>query len=207
MHVTQKLYLIAGASLVFIACQAADSPEPETLGEVTQGLSLGTALGSPVVSGNTCGLNNGITPPASCAPSSASDISHTWTPPSNGTFTFTTAGSDFQTVLLLAPFNTPFSPLACNANGTSSSVTRRLTTGQQYIVTIDGFAALCGNYQLNISQVCADTSCTRPPPCGVSPGVCNASGTCSYGSQCGADEVCRSGTCVAHCLIDPRFPC
>jgi hypothetical protein len=205
MHGTQKLSLVIGLSLIFIACQSVETLEPENLGEVSQGLSLGTALGTPVVSGNTCGLNNGIAP--ACASSNASDISHTWTPPSSGTFTFSTTGSDFQNVLLLAPFSTPFSPIGCNSNGTSSSLRMVLNAGQQYIITVDGFAALCGNYQLNITQNCVTSSCTTPPPCGVSPGFCNGSGTCSYSSRCGGDEVCRAGSCVARCLTDPHFPC
>jgi hypothetical protein len=205
MYATQNLSLIALASLIVIACQGADTVARDDLGQVSQELSLGSSLGTPVISGTTCGLNNGIAP--TCAPSNASDISHTWTPPSSGTFTFNTTGSDFDTVLLLAPFSAPFSPLGCNASGNSSSLRMRLFAGQQYIVTIDGFAAECGDYQLNISQNCSDTSCTHPPPCSVSPGTCNNSGTCSYTSLCGADEICRAGTCVARCLIDPRFPC
>jgi hypothetical protein len=204
MHVAQKLSLVVASSLMFLACQSADTLEPGDLGEVSQGISLGSVLGNGVVSGSTCGLNDGITP--ACAPSSASDISHTWTAPSTGTFTFSTTGSAFQTVLVVAPFATPFSPLGCSANGSSSSLGLPLTAGSQLIITIDGFAALCGNYQLNITKNCP-SSCTTPPPCGVSPGVCTVNGTCSYGSRCAPDEVCRAGSCVAHCLVDPRFPC
>lgn len=40
-------------------------------------------------------------------------MSFQWTAPSSGTFTFSTAGSSFDTVLVIADYNSPSSVLAC----------------------------------------------------------------------------------------------
>jgi hypothetical protein len=204
MRVTQKLLVLVGCGLLMIACGPVETFETEELGQVSQELSLGSTLAIPAAWGSTCGLNNGVTP--TCAPSSASDMSYTWTAPSSGTFTFSTTGSNFSTVLQVAPYGAPLSPLGCNSNGSSSSLSLSLTAGQQLIITIDGYASLCGDYKLNISKNCT-SSCTTPPPCRYSPGVCTVNGTCSYTSMCDSSEVCSGGSCVPRCLIDPRYPC
>ena len=110
-------------------------------------------------------------------------------------------------MLVIAPFSTPFAPLACASNGTpTASVDLALNAGDQVIVTIDGFAALCGNYQLSITRDCT-SACTSPPACGVSPGTCSAAGQCVYTSKCEAGELCRNNACVDQCLVNPHLPC
>jgi hypothetical protein len=111
--------------------------------------SLGSALGTPVTQGNTCGRPNEVTP--SCGYSNASEHAYTWTAPYTGTFTFTTAGSSYDTLLQLT--NLSGSPLACNddvAGTLQSSVSVALTQGQQLRVIVDGYGANCGAFRLNI---------------------------------------------------------
>lgn len=193
------------------SCGLAEEPNGGAeLSEVASQLSLGSTLNHNAASGSTCGLANEVTP--SCATSTASDMSFEWTAPSSGTFTFTTTGTgtNFNTVLQIANHSSPGTVLGCNndanASTTKSTVSVALTSGTKVLVQLDGYASLCGNYQLGISKNCA-TSCTTPPPCHAPQGSCSITGTCLYASLCGADEVCRTGRCVPRCTINPSFPC
>lgn len=114
---------------------------------------LGSALGMGVTQGSTCGGGNNAQP--SCASSTAEDRRFTWTAPSTGSFTFTTAGSSYDTLLLLQDAFTQ-APLGCNddSNGTlQSSVTANLSAGQQIQIAVDGYGSNCGNFKLNISAM------------------------------------------------------
>jgi hypothetical protein len=113
---------------------------------------IGSSIGSAVAQGNTCGRPNAVA--STCGHSNASDQSYTWTAPVSGTFTFSTAGSSYDTVLQLHDLATQAS-LGCNdnsANSTQSSVTVTLSKGQQLRITIDGFSSSCGAFTLNIHQ-------------------------------------------------------
>jgi len=205
-----KLPFALGISVLIIACTTGterdSAPGEPNTDEISQGLTnLGSSIGANLVAQNTCGLNNGVTP--SCDTSSASDISYTWTAPKTKTYTFSTAGSDFTNILQIAPFATPTSPLGCASNRTSTaSLDLSLTAGQQVIVTIDGYAALCGNSSLSIKYNCG--ACNTPPSCHTGPGTCSqTTGTCMYQPQCGSDELCLGGKCVQRCTVQPNFPC
>ncbi|WP_437927783.1 LamG-like jellyroll fold domain-containing protein [Sorangium sp. So ce291] len=133
--------------------QGPDHGEAETTDSTSQEIAynLGSALGAPVVTGGTCGAFNEYSP--ACTYSNASDHSYTWTAPSTGTFTFSTKGSAYDTVLLLRN-NADGASLGCNddVNGTAqSSLTVPLVAGQQITIAVDGYAADCGSYKLNIS--------------------------------------------------------
>jgi hypothetical protein len=144
------------------ACMMPEEGEQEgdVLGSVEQATYLGNlfgALGSPVASGTTSGLTNDYTP--TCIPTStAPDGSFDWTAPSTGTFTFTTAGSSFDTVLdILAATG---GSLGCNddSNGNlQSSVTLNLSAGQQLRIVVDGFGSGSGLYRLNIEAAIPTT--------------------------------------------------
>lgn len=203
----------AGGMTLLVACDSGDEifDEIENIDNVSQALSLSSALGVPVAlpSGSptsTCGLNNGVTP--ACTSSSASDISYVWSAPSSGTFTFTTNNSNFDTVLVITDYFNPSSVLACKDNNRSAageSVSLSLSSGQQVLITVDGYAALCGTYKLNITKNCT-SSCNSTLPCRA-PGYCSISGTCVYENLCFAGEICSGGECVPRCTIDPSYPC
>lgn len=127
----------------------------ENTGEVSLAavvdVDLGSALAAPVYQSTTCGMVNDYTP--SCATSNATDMAFTWTAPATGSYTFTTAGSSFDTLLHLRN-GVGGAQLACNddANGTlQSSVTVNLAAGQLITIVVDGYSANCGNFKLNIS--------------------------------------------------------
>jgi len=200
-----SLGLLSGCGPAF---EPAEGSSLETVEQETFGGDLGQALGSPVTTNSTCNRSNDFTP--GCASSNAPDLSYSWTAPSTGSFTFSTAGSSFDTVLDVRRYNDKVS-LGCNddANGTlQSSVTLSLTAGQTVLVVVDGYGAGCGTFKLNISTVAScPGGCNSPPSqCHQSTGTCS-NGTCTYayksvgsacndGRSCTANDVCNgSGSC------------
>jgi hypothetical protein len=129
----------------------------ESLKPLQQGVSamsvqnLGSTLGAPVASSNTCGATNQRNP--SCAFSSAPDHLYRWTAPYTDTFTFTTSGSGYDTILHIYDEGTG-AALGCNddSGGTlQSSISLPLNVGQSIILVVDGYGSACGDYRLNIS--------------------------------------------------------
>jgi hypothetical protein len=207
------LGLSLSLGLPLFACGPSIEPAEEsvlqTVTQETFGADLGQALGSPVTTNSTCGRTHDFTP--SCSYSTgAPDMSYTWTAPSTGSFTFSTTGSSFDTILDVRRYNDNVS-LGCNddANSTlQSSVTLSLTVGQTLLVVVDGYRTNCGNFRLNISAVAGCPSgCTSPPSqCHQATGTCT-NGTCTYaykpagsacndGRSCTTNDVCNgAGTC------------
>src|SRR2546421_130884 len=79
---------------------------------------------------------------------------YSWTAPSAGIVTFTTFGSDFDTLLgvYFGPNLPSLTPIAGNddAGGTlQSSVTFNAAAGTTYMITVDGFFGSEGNIILN----------------------------------------------------------
>jgi hypothetical protein len=110
----------------------------------------GSPVGNNIAQGNTCSATDVFTP--TCAYSYSPEGSFIWTAPYSGTFTFTTTGSDFDTILEILDDNTSNS-IDCNddANSTSqSALTVTLAAGQSVKVMIDGYSWSCGNYTLNV---------------------------------------------------------
>jgi hypothetical protein len=169
---------------------------------LSQGISLGSALGKPVYTSGTCGLANAVTP--SCTTSTASDMSFEWIAPSAGTFTFSTVGSNFDTVLVIADYYTPSSVLACAGSvvGTGGeSTSLNLSSGRQLLVTVDGYASLCGSFALNITKNCTFNGVSYQHDQSVASGVrCSAktNGYCIGGVFAGS-ACAANGECYATC--------
>jgi len=111
-------------------------------------------------------------------------------------------------VIVIADYYNPSSVLACagsvyGTGGESASLS--LSSGQRLLVTVDGYASLCGSFKLNITKNCT-SSCNTPPPCKTG-GTCSIDGKCVYENLCNLSEVCSGGECVPRCLFDPRYPC
>ncbi|MEZ4359175.1 MAG: hypothetical protein R3B48_03270 [Kofleriaceae bacterium] len=193
-----------------VATEDAPPLEEGSLSTAEQGLSLGSSLGNSVAVSGTCGQANAVTP--TCASSTASDRTYEWTAPSTGTFTFTTTGpqTNYNSVLQIANHAPPYAALACNDDAnpstTKSTVALSLAASTKVLVQVDGYASLCGNFQLGITKNCT-SACNTPPPCRAPVGTCTVYGVCSYENLCDASEVCHLGECVPKCTIDPRFPC
>jgi Vitelline membrane outer layer protein I (VOMI) len=131
----------------------------------TLNVDIGSSLGSPTASSRTCGAANQYSP--SCAYSSAPDQAYSWSAPYSGTFTFTTFGSDYDTVLHIYD-RTTGTALGCNddSGGTlQSSLAISLSANQPLLIVVDGYAGSCGNSHLNISgSVRSDYVGTIEPP-------------------------------------------
>jgi hypothetical protein len=90
----------------------------------------------------------------SCAYSAAPDLAYFWTAPYSGTFTFTTSGSSYDTLLHIYNRSTG-AALGCNdgSGGTrQSSIALNLSAGPQLRIVVDGYAGNCGNFRLNITS-------------------------------------------------------
>ena len=103
------------------------------------------------ISGSTAMAGDDVAP--NCGPPGGPDRVFTFTPAHSGVYTFTTAGSTFDTVLYVLAGGCSGTTLACNddALGVLSSVTLALSAGQTVAVVIDGFGASQGNFVLNVS--------------------------------------------------------
>jgi len=160
-----KYLPLTALALALSACGAADQPgegpaptKPfDAQALVSQdsvssfNFDLGSAMGSPVASSNTCGAANSNTP--SCAYSAAPDHSYYWTAPYSGTFTFTTQGSSYDTMLNIYNASTG-GVLGCNddsAGTLQSSLSLSLSGGTRVRIVVDGYAGSCGAFGLNIS--------------------------------------------------------
>lgn len=137
-----------------VACPAGDTCQAGTCVYIPPPATCPLAdLGSTVpqtVTGSTTGRPNDATP--SCAPSSASDAGYTFTAPANGTYTFDTVGSAFDTVLHVRDGGCSGPSIACNDDfsGLRSQVQVTLTAGQTVTVVVDGYSSGSGTYVLNV---------------------------------------------------------
>ncbi len=114
--------------------------------------SLGSVTGDAVASGTTVGGDNDVA--GSCGGSNANDAGFAWVAPSTGTVTFTTTGSDLDTVLHVHEGNSCAGvELACDDDGGEvwdSSITLSVTEGDALVIVVDAFASDAGSYVLNI---------------------------------------------------------
>jgi hypothetical protein len=206
------LLALAGVG-AFAACGAADeatsSQEPVSSGQVRQEshVDIGSALGPAAASGNLFGGTNSLNPPASCSTSpGGADISFKWKAPYSDTFTFTTAGSVFDTVLHIYTFNpdTATNLLGCNEDASetvvTSSVSLSLTQDTVVRIVVDSYTsplrAAAGSYTLNISSQ-SPPCMTTTDPCRTAPGTWNGT-SCAFpaapfGTSCSDDDACTTG--------------
>lgn len=114
---------------------------------------LGSRTGSLIVRGTTVGGTNQNMP--SCSSGSSPDVAFAWQAPATGTYSFTTAGSEYDTVISVRSETCLGSELACNDddNGARTSlVSVSLTAGQNIAILIDGFAGANGTFVLSITR-------------------------------------------------------
>ncbi|MDB4928140.1 MAG: hypothetical protein JWM10_624 [Myxococcaceae bacterium] len=131
---------VAARDLVFSTCLAVD---------------IGSALGVSVATGNSV---EGTTEYyAGCGGELASESTVTWTAPANGDFTFSTEGSEYDTLMYVREDGCEGPELDCNddppdAKGTPwSELTLRLHGGQRVAVFIDGHGLEGGAWTLSIA--------------------------------------------------------
>lgn len=108
----------------------------------------GTTLGQPNAASGSCGGDE------------APDLAFEFTAAQDGNYTFSTDGSDFDTVLYVLDGENCGGPeLACDDDGgesTQSEVTVTLSEGQGVVVVVDGYGSASGAFTLSTSAQTAD---------------------------------------------------
>jgi hypothetical protein len=149
---------------------APTAAKPETSGNIDPGASeiagsgtvhaqtlvedLGTQIGSPVATYASISTASNQWS-VSCNGGSSRDIAYVWTVPATGSYSFTTGGSNFDTVLQIRHYSNTSSVLACNDDWGTSLQSRAtlsgLVKGVNLLIIIEGYAGEYGNYaRLNI---------------------------------------------------------
>ncbi|WP_163988916.1 hypothetical protein [Pyxidicoccus caerfyrddinensis] len=135
---------------------ASEVAEPGEVHAQTFVGDLGSALGSPVATYpyiSTASSQWSV----NCNGGSSRDIAYLWTTPATGSYTFSTGGANFDTVLQIRPYNDTAAILGCN-DDTSTTVQSRITLnslfkGAKLLIIIEAYAGDYGNHaRLNISK-------------------------------------------------------
>ncbi|MBK8234101.1 MAG: hypothetical protein IPK74_00960 [Deltaproteobacteria bacterium] len=110
----------------------------------------GSTLGSPALTGNTVAADNDLDP--SCGLGNANDQVVRFTATATASYTFTTVGSAYDTVLSL--WSDCATQLVCNddTNGLQSQVQRNMVAGETVLVLVDGYNGATGNWNLNVTS-------------------------------------------------------
>ncbi|WNG32628.1 hypothetical protein F0U60_02705 [Archangium minus] len=91
----------------------------------------------------------------SCNGGSSRDIAYVWTVPETGSYTFTTSGSNFDTVMQIRNYRATSEVMGCN-DDTSTTLQSRITLsglvrGVSLLIIIEGYDGEYGNHaRLNI---------------------------------------------------------
>ncbi|MBI2376998.1 MAG: DUF4215 domain-containing protein [Deltaproteobacteria bacterium] len=118
-------------------------------------VDLGSATGAAVANGSNELLDD-TTNPVCTGGTGGHDAIFAWTAPASGSFTFTTAGSTFDTVIYL--FGVGCDQIACHDDvafpaDPTSTVTVDLSVGQAIWIVVDGYSEFSiGDYVLNITE-------------------------------------------------------
>jgi hypothetical protein len=108
---------------------------------------LGTITGASVVTGTTAGAVDDVL--SSCSPTAETtgDMTFAWRAPSTDTWRFSVSGSSFDTLLSVAKADCTDEELDCVVG---SVLERRVISGQQVLITVDGTRGSAGEFVLGI---------------------------------------------------------
>lgn len=164
-------------------------------GPTCEVIELGAALGEGVATGSTAGSRN--LHRGGCGGEAGPEVVLRWSAPRAGAYTFTTAGSDFDTLLYLRS-ECGGRDRACNDDVVSgvvrsSTATLTLAAGEPLLIFIDGWEDSAGNYTLNIAE--------------GGPVRCTPRSTRScYGGPSGTVNVGRCAAVTQTCLSQGVWP-
>ena len=174
--------------------------------------NIGDATGPAVASGNTGGDDDDVD--AGCGGSGGNDRFILFTAPADGSYTFDTFGSSYDTKLSL--HLDCATELACNddaGGGLQSQLQRNMIAGERIRIVVDGYNGATGDFVLDITS-----APVMPPVCGdgvvAAPEVCDGANlngqTCLFQGYPGGGVL----ACAADCLtfdptgcIDGPFAC
>ncbi|MEZ4318407.1 MAG: hypothetical protein R3F61_12925 [Myxococcota bacterium] len=119
---------------------------------------LGSALGSSLASGDTCGAGHDYVRSCGEFGTAGEDRGYRWSAPHDGTFVFDTLGSSFDTTLSAREdCAVGDGELACNDDVNTGQLTQSriqlaLQTGQTIVLVVDTYDSDCGEFVLNITE-------------------------------------------------------
>ncbi len=129
-------------------------------------IDIGSAEGNGIVTGASATAGTNFLPPASCltvgSPNAAGrDVAFYWIAPRTGTFTFSSDGSSYDTVMsatrLGSGVDCPSVPTVCNddfntvsGNDLQGRVSLSVTEGERILLVLDSYGTTTGTYQLSI---------------------------------------------------------
>ncbi len=165
-------------------------PEIDLGSDLGEAIYEGTTVGAGTDSFGTCGATG-----SAAGGALAPDVTHVWTAPTDGTFTFTTAGSAYDT-LMYAYTECGGEVFACNDDVggglRTSSLTFGFEAGEEVILVVDGWNDNEGTYQINVS--------------GVEAGYCDdaADNDGDGDVDCDDSECATTEACCAGDVFDPN---
>ncbi len=108
-------------------------------------------FGDPITSGTTVGENDSFA--LGCLGVDGADVAFAWIAPSAGTWTFSLAGSSYDTALSLRSPDCGGDEIACNDDGPvdlTSVLDADLDAGERVIIVVDGYQGATGSFSLAI---------------------------------------------------------
>ncbi|MBK6919871.1 MAG: hypothetical protein IPH07_20915 [Deltaproteobacteria bacterium] len=115
---------------------------------------LGMAIGLGVTDGNTNGADDSYAP--TCVAGDAPDRVLLWTAPADGTYSFSTIGSGYDTGLAVLSGDCSGIEIACNDDSSptivQSDVSIALEEGQTIAIVVDGYEGASGAFTLTIAS-------------------------------------------------------
>jgi hypothetical protein len=135
---------------------ASEIADPRTVSAQSLLGDLNSAVGSPVATYPyiSAATNQWS---VSCNGGSSRDIAYVWRAPATGSFSFSTGGSNFDTVLQIRNYKATSEIMGCNDDAGSSLQSRitlsGLVRGTTLLIIIEGYAGEYGDFaRLNITQ-------------------------------------------------------
>jgi len=150
-----------------------------------------------VTGSTTCATNDGS---ANCAASGSSpDVWYSYTAPCTGTVVFDTLGSGYDTALSIHSGCPGLvgNQIACDDDGAGfpfSRINLAATGGTTYLIRVNGFANLTGNFRLNISSL------------GPANDNCGNAQDVSAGGSFGGTLLCATNDGTANCGASATNP-
>lgn len=116
---------------------------------------LGMAIGLGVAEGNTNGADDSYAP--TCVSGDAPDRMLLWTAPADGTYSFSTLGSGYDTGLAVLSGDCSGIEIACNDDSSGTVVQSELTValeeGQAIVLVVDGYQGASGAFTLTVASL------------------------------------------------------
>ena len=165
------------------------SPDGSSCDPACPSDDLGSALGSPVVSGSTIGMDDFYEPSCKWF-GEAPEVTYLWEAPESGFYEFTLDNATFTPMLFLLESDCEGEEVACIES--DDNLERYVEAGESLVIGVEGQYSQVGDFELNIELTCAPDCEGRncgDDGCGGTCGECSAFESCSENGVCEAIDV------------------